>query len=169
MTNKGNRREGQPILINGKKTIRPDRILFGTKEFNEEWVQELIHNHPDILPTKEVESVFHPLIPIGREISTSAGPIDNLFISPEGYLTVVETKLWRNPEARRKVVIQILDYAKELNKWSYTDLDNCIKRYNNNSDGLFTTVRKRFELDESDEISFVDNVSKNLKRGRFYS
>jgi hypothetical protein len=86
-------------------------------------------------------------------------------------LTIVETKLWRNPEARREVVGQILDYAKELNKWTFTDLDNAVKQYNqlynNNSDGLLATVRKFNELDEADESFFIDNVSRNLKRGRF--
>ena len=170
MTNKGNRREGQPILLQNGKTIRPDRILFNVKEFNEGWIQELIHNHPDILPTKEIEAVFHPLIPIGREIRTGGGSIDNLLISPEGYLTIVETKLWRNPEARREVVGQIIDYAKELNKWSFDDLNERVIKFNqgnNNSDGLWSTVRKKAELDESEEIFFVDNVCKNLKRGRF--
>lgn len=30
---------------------------------------------------------------------------------PEGYLTIVETKLWRNPQARREVVAQIVEEA----------------------------------------------------------
>ncbi len=34
---------------------------------------------------------------------------------------LVEAKLWRNPEARRKVIGQILDYAKELSRWNYED------------------------------------------------
>lgn len=171
MTNKGNRREGKPVLINDGKAIRLDRILFDAKEFNENWIQELIHSNPDILPISEIETGFAPVISIGKEVSTIVGNIDNLFISPDGYLTIVETKLWRNPEARREVVGQILDYAKELNKWSFTDLDNSVKkfnqRYNNNSDGLLATVRKHTEVDEADERFFIDNISKNLKRGRF--
>jgi hypothetical protein len=34
---------------------------------------------------------------------------------------VVETKLWRNPEAHRSVVAQIIDYAKDLSKMSFED------------------------------------------------
>ena len=30
--------------------------------------------------------------------------MDNLFITPEGHLVVVEVKLWRNPEARNAVI-----------------------------------------------------------------
>jgi hypothetical protein len=71
----------------------------------------IVHNKPNILSVFEIETGFMPLIPIGREVSTVAGYIDNLFISPEGYLSIVETKLWRNPEARREVIGQILDTA----------------------------------------------------------
>ncbi len=43
-------------------------------------------------------------------------------VYPRGYLTIVETKLWRNPEARREVVGQIVDYAKELSTWDVEEL-----------------------------------------------
>ena len=171
MTTKGNRRQGQPVFIKDEKAKGLERIPLDGRTFNEDWIQKLIHKNPDILPISEIDTGFTPAISIGREVSTSAGYIDNLFISPDGYLTIVETKLWRNPEARREVVGQILDYAKELNKWTFTDLDNCVKKfnqlYNNNSDGLLATVRKHTELDEADEQFFIDNISKNLKRGRF--
>lgn len=171
MISKGNRRNGQPILIQEDKSNGLERIPLDAKAFNEDWIQKLIHNNPDILPISEIDTGFTPAISIGREVSTTVGYIDNLFISPDGYLTIVETKLWRNPEARREVVGQILDYAKELNKWTFTDLENAVKQYNqlynNSSDGLLATVRKYTELDEADERFFIDNISKNLKRGRF--
>ena len=44
----------------------------------------------------------------------NSGYIDNLYISSGGYPIVVETKLWRNPQARREVLSQVLDYTKEL-------------------------------------------------------
>jgi len=171
MTIKGNRRGGKPVLIQSGNTKVLNRIPLEGRTFNEEWIQKLIYSNPEILPVSEIESGFSPIIPIGREVSTLVGYIDNLFISPDGYLTIVETKLWRNPEARREVVGQIIDYAKELKKWNYSDLDNSVKTfnqlYNNNSDGLLATIRKHAELDESDEQYFIDNISKNLSRGRF--
>jgi len=171
MLTKGNRRNGQPIHIQNDTTKNLVRLPLDGKDFNEEWIQKLIHKHPTILPINEIEPSFSPLISIGREIATSAGYLDNLFVSPDGYLTIVETKLWRNPEARREVVGQIIDYAKELSKWTFTDLDKAIvsfsRLYNNNADGLLEMVRKSTELDEADEQFFIDNISKNLKRGRF--
>lgn len=171
MINKGNRREGKPILIRDNKANELERIPLDVKVFNEGWIQKLIHNNPDILPISEIDTGFTPAISIGREFATAVGFIDNLFISPEGYLTIAETKLWRNPQARREVVGQIIDYAKELNKWTYDDLNKRVIKFNqgnnNNSDGLWLTVRKKVELDDDDEKIFVDSISKNLNRGRF--
>lgn len=171
MINKGNRMDGQPILIQNNNSRGLERIPLNRKAFSENWIQKLINDSPDILPISEIDMGFTPAISIGREVSTKVGYIDNLLVSPDGYLTIVETKLWRNPEARREVVGQILDYAKELSKWSFTDLDNAVKiynqSYNQNSDGLLATVRKLSELDEAQESYFIDHISKNLKRGRF--
>lgn len=171
MITKGNRRNGHPILIQNDSAKNLVRIPFAEKNFDEEWLQQLIHDHPTVLPINEIEPSFSPLISIGREISTPTGYLDNLFVSPDGYLTIVETKLWRNAEARREVVGQIIDYAKELSKWTFADLNKAIisfnKLYNNNSDGILEMVRKLTELDEADEQFFIDNISKNLKRGRF--
>ena len=64
--------------------------------------------------TSNQSTGFSPPRTVGREVLTAAGLIDVLYVSPAGLVTIVETKLWRNPEARREVVGQILDYAKEL-------------------------------------------------------
>lgn len=171
MISKGKRQEGQPIFAKGDSTQKLERVPFLTRTFKEDWIQQLIHKQPSILPVDDIDSNFAPLIPIGREISTSVGYIDNLYISPGGYITIVETKLWRNPEARREVVGQILDYAKELSKWTYNDLDKAVKAYNkhfnSNSDGLLATIRRYEPIDETDEQYFIDSISKNLFRGRF--
>jgi hypothetical protein len=48
---------------------------------------------------------------VGREIPVTTGRIDLLYVSTSGYPVIVETKLWRNPEAKREVVAQGLDMA----------------------------------------------------------
>ena len=53
--------------------------------FAETWLQQLLFQHPLILPIEELDEAFSPLIPIGREIAQ----IDDLFISPSGLLTLV--------------------------------------------------------------------------------
>ena len=43
--------------------------------------------------------------------------VDALYVNAAGRLILAEFKLWRNPQARREVIGQILDYAKELASW----------------------------------------------------
>ena len=167
MINRGQRREGQPVLIQTGSSTKLERVPFLEKSFREHWIQELIHTQPSLLPIDDIDSNFAPLIPLGREMPTSVGSIDNLFVSPEGYLTIVETKLWRNPEARREVVGQILDYAKELNKWSFTDLNNAVKACSENKEGIVESIKRYEPIDESEIQYLIDNISKNLSRGRF--
>jgi hypothetical protein len=126
----GKRRTGTPLLqASDGLIIQPKRVSFTQKTFDENRIQELICAHPEILPVNEIEPIFSPLISIGREVPTKAGFIDNLYLSPQGYLTIVETKLWRNPEARREVVGQIIYYAKDISKWSFKELEDQVRVY----------------------------------------
>ncbi len=140
----------------------------GAATYDEAWLQDLLFRCPEILPIGELDEAFGPAIPLCRELETPAGYIDLAYVNPAGRLTLVECKLWRNPEARRKVIAQILDYAKELNRWSWEDLDKAVRRARGpegDSHGPFDLVRK--ELDSPDEASFVDGVTRNLASGRF--
>ncbi len=122
--------------------------------------------HPEALPIDEIDRSFTGAVPICTELNTPAGYIDALFATPEGKLVVLEVKLWRNPEARRKVVGQILDYAKELNRWTYEDLQREVsRRTGRHGNALFDIVAEI--TDGMDEAVFVDEVSRSLRQGRF--
>lgn len=166
MIQKGNRQQGAPYIIGKESSRKMERIPLNEKAFREDWLQELIFKNPQLLPIEDIESGFSPLISIGREINTAVGPIDNLFISPDGYITIVETKLWRNPEAKREVVGQILDYAKELTAWNYSLLDKEIRKRNTSAKGILDMIKENEFIDELDEKIVIDNIDRNLKRGR---
>lgn len=168
----GDRMSGNPVLLDASGSgSRLKRLRFTDRTIEEGWIQGLIEKHPEVLPVAEIEPVFSPLLSVGREVSTGAGSIDNLFLSPEGYLTIVETKLWRNPEARRQVVGQIIDYAKDVSGWSFEDLDSRVREYNRDFRtsglGIVDTIRLTDEMEEPDESLVVDAVARNLERGRF--
>jgi hypothetical protein len=171
MINKGNRQQGTPYFISETNSFQLERIPLNEKHFQENWLQKIIHKNPQILPIDDIESGFAHLISLGREISTSVGYIDNLYISPNGYLTIVETKLWRNPESKREVVGQIIDYAKELTNWNFTKLNDGVKKssqlYNNNSKGIIELIKDFENIEEHEEYKIIDNIERNLKRGRF--
>jgi len=90
----------------------------GTFEHSEDWLQRYLATHAELLPTRDLEGISSKLRLIGREL----GGMDLLFMDERGLLTVVETKLAENPEARREVVSQLLDYAAQLAKLDVVEL-----------------------------------------------
>ena len=101
------------------------------------------------------------------ELPLHVGSVDNLFITPEGHLVVVEVKLWGNPEARRKVVAQTLEYATALFKLSYDELEAAVRKADFNGaerpERLYNLVDG---ADAPSESVFADQVSRNLREGR---
>lgn len=142
-----------------------------TVPFDEAWLQRLIMRHPSLLPVDQIEPVFNTLIPVCVELPMRSGYLDNLLVTPAGDLALVECKLWRNPEARREVIAQIIDYAKEVSTWNYETLQEAIRRTRHLEGSDEQVPRSLYELvaakGEVDEVSFHDTVSRNLKRGRF--
>jgi len=142
-------------------------VDFADRAVGESFLQEQLHRSPSILPIVELDESFSPLISLGREIWA----IDNLFISPNGRITIVETKLWRNPEATRRVIAQILDYAKRLSSLSYEEFERKCRSAMQPaalSDGtLYQLVSARFPKQVKSEADFIDSVQKNLKNARF--
>lgn len=136
--------------------------------YDEDWLQQLLFETPEILPIGEIDPAFAPATPICRELPTAAGPIDIAYMSDQGRLSIVECKLWRNPEARRGAVSQILDYAKEISQWSYDELNHAVcgaAGRSGSTNALFDLVLE--QNDTIQEATFVDDVTRNLKSGRF--
>ena len=141
------------------------RIPLGTPSaqggIDEPTLQDLLFRYPQTLPIASIDAAYDAAVPVCRELSTPAGYVDAL-----GRLTLAEFKLWRNPQARREVIGQILDYAKEIASWSYEDLQREVsKSLKRPGNVLFDLVRA---TDPSvDEGVFVDNVTRHLRRGEF--
>ncbi len=161
----------RPFIVGPNKNEKLERIPLTQGEFSEEWLQKLLQESPQLLPVAEIDSIYAPLVCIGREVHTNVGYIDNLYVSPKGYITIVETKLWRNPQARREVVGQIIDYAKELKQFTYEKLDHSVRAYNqkyhNKELGIFDSMVEQNLLVQEDEALFTDMIAKNLSNARF--
>lgn len=138
--------------------------------YDEDWLQNLIHSHPELVPAGEVEACFENLVPVLREFPLPSGYLDNLYVTPEGYPVLVEVKLWKNQEARRKVVAQILEYAKDFATLAYEDINSEIRKQIKNKkwgeDPLHEIVCAQNPSAPTESV-FVDRVSRNLREGRF--
>lgn len=139
---------------------------FSLPAYDEAWLQERIHLNPECLPISEIESGLGPFCSVAREVPTSSGYIDNLLMSGMGDVAIVEVKLFRNHEARRKVLAQILDYAAALFGMDYSTFEQAVLngsalRHLNSS--LYNQLADTHRLPECE---FIDAVSKNLARGK---
>ncbi|MCZ6835397.1 MAG: endonuclease NucS, partial [Planctomycetota bacterium] len=147
------------------------KVRLDDYDYNEETLQELLFNYPELLPLDELEAGVESLVAVAREVESGAGPIDLLCFDTSGNIVIVETKLWRNPEARRKVVAQIIDYASHLSLLSYENLIERIRAVRDdlpedkNRDPLAALVEAE-SGEPVDEARFVDRVTSNLSKGR---
>jgi len=151
------------------------RIPFMSGSFNELWLQNLIAENPDILPTGEISPQYENLICIGREVPVgygeTSGYIDNLYVSSSGAVVIVETKLFRNQESRRTVVAQIIDYAKELSKWDAEKLNSVSSDYYYRTEGqaynIIDIMARKGYLTISDEAMLTDRLNVSLQTSSF--
>lgn len=155
-----------PFVINeGGETEQFSRLSFGTG-FKESWLQKILFENHQSLPLAEIDPAYQQVCPLCTEMNTGAGPIDIVYITPQGRLVIVETKLWRNPDARRKVVGQILDYAKELTLWTYSDLQREVSRRTSLKGNAPYKLLSQ-QISGIHEAVFVDGVTQCLKNGDF--
>lgn len=143
-----------------------ERMPFEGRDFYEDWLQKRLFEHPEVLPFGEIDPSFGPVIPLCRELPTGAGDLDVAYASPTGRIALVECKLWRNPEARREVVGQILDYAKELASWDYERLSRAVGSATGRSGDALWEIATAQDPNLEQEV-FVDDVTRNLREGRF--
>lgn len=168
-------RYGKPVYLPRPQGSRPiplcrRRLQAGSHAsgYDEHWLQQLLFETPEILPVGEIDPTFARAIPLCQELPTNTGYVDLCYITDRGKLCIVECKLWRNPEARRRVIAQILDYAAEISRWSYNDLCDSVRSARGDVDKgniPFDLVQQQDET--ADEATFVDNVARNLRSGQF--
>lgn len=133
---------------------------------DEATLQDLLFQFPQALPIATIDPAYAPAVPICRELALPAGYADALYVNHLGRLTLAEFKLWRNPQARREVIGQILDYAKDLASWGYEDLQRQVSlALGQSGNALYDLVRR--QSPDLNEAEFVDNVTRHLRRGEF--
>ncbi len=130
-------------------------------------LRDLIADYPAILPVHDIDPSYGKLITVTMELSIpGVGFVDVVLMDEFGRLIVVECKLWRNPQARREVVGQILDYARELSRFSYEDLQRQVSIATKRRGNVLYALAQ--EAGSSlPEAEFVDRVARDLAAGRF--
>jgi len=112
--------------------VRPMKEgIFGKRL--EDALQTLIEKHPSVIPGQMIDpgSEDPPrLVLLRREMPISSWPLDHLLVDQRGVLTLVETKLIQNPDARREVIGQIMEYADNaVERWNVSRLQEDAAKY----------------------------------------
>ena len=163
----GEHADGAPILISGDQSASLARVSKHTHD--ERWLQTLIHRHPACLPIGEIEPAFDDLTPVCMELPVSSGSVDNLLMTADGNIVIVEVKLWRNPESRRTVIAQALDYATAMFRMDYEDLESSVIGADFDDGERPSSLYDLFRDDPDvlPEGAFVDAVNRNLNLGSY--
>ena len=107
-------------------TPRFERVLARDLGLQETWFRDAIFDNPQLViaPCQEAGRVTadEVWLPWRVEVNFGSGPIDVLLVSSYGRIGIVETKLSYNPQKRREVVAQVLDYALSLQDADRDDL-----------------------------------------------
>lgn len=109
-----------------KPVVAYERLEAKTLGLKESWFRDAIFDEPELVigPCRtggrvDADEVW---IPWRIEVNFGSGPIDVLLLSSHGRIGIVETKLSYNPQKRREVVAQVLDYALSLQEADREDL-----------------------------------------------
>ena len=127
-------------------------------------MQEIIYNKLDVIPFEDIQPKSANLmkIPIKELGLPGSGSTDIVVVDQEGTIYIIETKLAKNPEAKRQVVGQILEYAAFLGEQDFNWLDSQVKSKQGKN---FTEFFQ--DIQDWDKEIFEDNVANNLQQGRF--
>lgn len=143
-----------------------ERIPIQEAGFSEAQLQEWLFNHPESLPMRQIDPSFGPVARLCQELPVGDNYLDLAYVNETGRLMLVECKLWKNPQSRREVIGQILDYAAEVAKWDYEQLSDAVSSASERSStGMYEVALEEFP--GLDEATFVDDVERSLREGRF--
>ncbi|MFA8343270.1 MAG: hypothetical protein ACEPO8_09915 [Rhodothermaceae bacterium] len=133
-----------------------EKFVYDNPEEQNAFIQDLLFDSPDVLPINELNEEYGPLIPLGKNIETDTGIIDNLFISPNGNITIVETKV------RKKTAPQIFDFRYELQDWKIDKLNQISETFQNKN--IFNLLN----ISDKEQIKDISiKISENLLNRRF--
>lgn len=109
---------------------------------HESILQKIIADNPNLL-LRDTDPDGSRLMLVDREFDMAEGDdsyasyyLDHLLVDQSGMPVLVEVKKSSNPQARREVVAQMLDYASRASTWDVDDLRQRFKQNNYGSEIL---------------------------------
>ncbi len=152
------------ILIRNKKT-REWKFAESIGAKAEAELQKLLAESPSLIPVGEIREGVSPLVSAICEFGLpGSGNTDILAFSADGDISIIECKLATNPESKRKVMGQILEYAAYLWEMSYDEVN---RRIRNLKEKDLSDLVQEAVAEGWDEENFRNGVKQSLESGSF--
>ena len=133
---------------------------------NEAALQEMLAEHPSLIPGVSSGAM------VCTEFESAAGSSDLVVFDPDGGLTIVECKLAANPQVRREIIGQVLDYASRKWQLSVDEFDaqwtkrTTVSLFGDSEIGIVRRAELETVLSEGRFriVLAVDEISDDLRR-----
>ncbi len=137
----------------------------------EDALQSLLQGYPELIPGSQIDPASEDpprFVLLRREMPVGSWSLDHLFVDQHGILTLVETKLIQNPESRREVIGQIVEYAANAqDSWASGRLRQAASEFwSQQGRDLEEVLHEAFPEQDSDDL--WREVETNLKQGRIW-
>lgn len=152
------------IIIRNNQT-KEWKFIESARAKAEAELQKLLAESPSLMPVGEIREGMSQLVFAICEFGLpGSGNTDILAFSTDGDISIIECKLATNPEGKRKVIGQILEYAAHLWEMSYDQVNTRIRHLREKD--LSELVREA-ATGGWDEESFREGVKQSLHSGSF--
>ena len=142
------------------------QFVAGTKYPDEAFLRDQVFEEPRLIPGPETGANPDAAVVAVRELQLpGGGASDVVLIDSDGGICIVECKLATNPEKKRAVIGQVLDYASSLAGFSYDDLNERVRAGHDRD--LQDVMRETVGDDQWDEEQFQTGVAGTLSAGTF--
>ena len=132
----------------------------------EKALHKVLTESPSLISIQDVREGAGQLVVAIREFPLqSIGYLDLLAFSADGDMTLIECKLATNPQIKREVIGQALEYGARLWQMNYEELDQKVRIREGKS--LSELMHTRLGDVEWDEQAFRENVESALTAGSF--
>ena len=132
---------------------------------DESKLRDLLFDHPTLIPMEEIRAGSAEIVFALKEFPLSIGSVDLLgFSASEDIVVIIECKLAKNAESKRKVIGQVLEYGANLHGLTYKDIDQQVQK---NGKNLISCMKEVIEDPLWKEEEFKQNIEDALKKGDF--
>lgn len=153
-------------ILTRTKSEKAWKLVESAAYEGEKELQALLAESPSLISIQDVREGASPLVVAVREFPLPlTNSLDLLAFSANGDMTLIECKLASNPQIKREVIGQALEYGGQLWQMSYEDLDAKIRIRAGKP--LAELMREALGETIWDEEAFRENVESALSEGSF--